>query len=120
MSDREPDDQPRDRRPARMVGVDHLREEQAEGHDRAVDASIEPDLLGLERLIDQGSGYCLDKDAKLSRRWEVTKFPDASPVDAMAIGWTGGTGAYDCFCAYRAFGPVGETWGTTLVYALAG
>lgn len=73
-----------------------------------------------ERLIDQGARYCLDKDAKLSRRWEVTKFPDASPVDAMAIGWTGGTGAYDCFCAYRAFGPVGETWGTTLVYGLAG
>jgi len=71
-----------------------------------------------ERLVDEGARYCLDREAKLSRRWEITKFPDASAVDAMAIGWTGGTGAYDCFCAYRAFGPVGETWGTTLVYAL--
>jgi hypothetical protein len=50
----------------------------------------------------------------------VTKFPNQTAVDAMAIGWTGGTGAYDCFCAYRAFGPVGETWGTTLVAEVRG
>jgi hypothetical protein len=72
-----------------------------------------------ERLLDDGKPYCLDADRNLSRRWEVTKFPDATPVDAMAIGWTGGTGAYDCFCAYRAFGPAGETWGATLVYRLS-
>src|SRR6516165_5323560 len=35
-----------------MIGVDHLREEKAEGHDRGVDAMIGPNLLGLERLID--------------------------------------------------------------------
>jgi hypothetical protein len=35
-----------------MIGVDHLREEQAEGDDRGVDAVVEPDLLGLERLVD--------------------------------------------------------------------
>jgi hypothetical protein len=73
-----------------------------------------------ERLIDEGKHYCLDGQRRLSRRWEVTKFPKQTAVDAMAIGWTGGTGAYDCFCAYRAFGPVGETWGTTLVYEVGG
>jgi hypothetical protein len=73
---------------------------------------------GRVRLLEWGARYCLEGRSRLSRRWEITKFPDASPVDAMAIGWTGGTGAYDCFCGYRAFGPVGETWGATLVYWL--
>ncbi len=60
MVDGQPDDQPRDRRTTRVVGVEHLGEEQAEGHERCVDAILEfdplcrqcrPDRVGVEDLV---------------------------------------------------------------------
>ena len=50
--DRQPDDQPRDRGATRMIGVDDLGEEQAEGHHRRVDALVEADAFGGQRRVD--------------------------------------------------------------------
>lgn len=44
--DHQPDDQPRDGSATRMVGVEDLGEEQAEDHQRRVDALVEADAFG--------------------------------------------------------------------------
>ena len=49
---RQPDDQPRDRRTTRVIGVEHLGEEHAEGHERRVDALLERDACGGQRGVD--------------------------------------------------------------------
>jgi len=50
--DRQPDDQPRDCGATRMVGVEDLGEEQAEGHQRGADSLIEADAFGGQRRVD--------------------------------------------------------------------
>ena len=49
---RHPEDQPHDCRATRVIVVEHLREEQAKGHKRRVDAILELDALGGQRRLD--------------------------------------------------------------------
>ena len=50
--DRQPDDQPRDRGPTGVVGVEDLGEEQAGGHQGGVEALVEGDPFGGQGGLD--------------------------------------------------------------------
>jgi hypothetical protein len=72
--------------------------------------------------------YCLQgPDATLTRQWETARWaagaagtepqPGRPQTGIMLHAWEGGSGYPDCRCAFRRFGPRGETFRIYLCYS---